>query len=236
MPCFVLNIKEDKDTTVQQYREYMLKREDKPLKDGAAMVLANALLELNQYQTTGEPPLLEVAVMPRNSPETGIRVFNNIRQRKMPISRHAFTGEESVVDCLESYDVDLFLTTNTKDARKVIDGKTCAVAVIKEPPSDLAKIPKKQVRIAFDGDAVLFDKSSEIVYKAEGLRGFHENEDSKQDVPMGDGFLRNFATRVIKTLRRWGLCRCGIFLGGLEKAKALRAFKPHISLMIKIRI
>jgi 5'-nucleotidase len=258
---FRANYEEDKDTAIQKYRDYMLEREDDPLEDGTGMPLVKALLELNKYQPKGEPPLIEVVVMSRNSPETGIRVFQNIRERKMPISRHAFTGGESVVDYLEPYDVDLFLTTNIKDAQKVIDGKKCAAAIVKAPPVDVGKIPQGQVRIAFDGDAVLFDDASEIVYKAEGLGGFHKNEDKKQDEPMKEGpyatllkklsrlqdrlpFSVEFSPvriaivtarnapaemRVIKTLRHWGVYVDEVFfLGGLEKTKVLRAFKPHI--------
>ena len=125
--------------------------------------------------------------MSRNSPETGVRVFNNIRKRGLSISRHAFTGGESVVDYLDAFDVDLFLTTNVSDAQKVIDGKACAAAILKEPPQDRPPLPEDQVRIAFDGDAVLFDDSSELVYKLEGLKAFHSREDASEDEPMLDG-------------------------------------------------
>jgi len=125
--------------------------------------------------------------MSRNSPETGVRVFNNIRKRGLSISRHAFTGGESVVDYLDAFDVDLFLTTNVSDAQKVIDGKACAAAILKEPPKDRPPLPEDQVRIAFDGDAVLFDDSSELVYKLEGLKAFHSREDASEDEPMLDG-------------------------------------------------
>lgn len=252
---------EDKDTAIQQYREYMLKRENDMLEDGTGMPLVKALLDLNRYQPEGEPPLIEVVVMSRNSPETGVRVFQNIRERRMAISRHAFTGGESVVDYLDAYDVDLFLTTNIEDAQKVIDGKVCAAAIVKTPPVSISDIPSGQVRIAFDGDAVLFDDSSEIVYKAEGLGGFHQNEDQNQDIPIPEGpyatllkklsrlqdrlpFSVEFSPvriaivtarnapaemRVIKTLRHWGVYVDEVFfLGGLEKSKVLRAFKPHI--------
>jgi 5'-nucleotidase len=252
---------ENKDTAIQHYREYMLDRENDPLTDGTGMPLVKALLDLNRYQPVGEPPLIEVVVMSRNSPETGVRVFNNIRDRKMSISRHAFTGGESVVDYLDAYDVDLFLTTNISDAQKVIDGKTCAAAIVKNPPIDFGDIPEGQVRIAFDGDAVLFDDSSEIVYKAEGLGSFHANEDKNQDIPIPEGpyatllkklsrlqdrlpFSVEFSPvriaivtarnspaemRVIKTLRHWGVYVDEVFfLGGLEKSKVLRAFRPHI--------
>ncbi len=117
---------------------------------------------------------------------------------ELPISRHAFTGGESVVDYLEAYEVDLFLTTNVKDAQRVIDENGCATAIVKPPPTTKGKIPKGQVRIAFDGDAVLFDESSEIVYKTEGLTEFHRQEDAAQDISMKDGpyalLLRKLAT------------------------------------------
>lgn len=252
---------EDKETAVQEYRTYMLEHEDEPLVDGTGMPLVKALLQLNRYRKESSAPLVEVVVMSRNSPETGVCVFNNIRSRSLDISRHAFTGGESVVPYLDAYDVDLFLTTNIRDAQRVIDGGQCAAAVVKAPPSDMAPIPEGQVRIAFDGDAVLFDESSEIVYKATGLSGFHKNEDELQDIPMPNGpyailleklsklqrrlpfgvefspvhmaivTARNAPAemRVIKTLRHWGVYVNEIFfLGGLEKAKILKAFRPHI--------
>lgn len=251
----------DKETAVSEYRAYMLAHEDEPLGDGTGMPLVKALLQLNKYQKKGDAPLVEVVVMSRNSPETGVRVFNNIRSHKLSISRHAFTGGESVVQYLDAFDVDLFLTTNIKDAQRVIDDGNCATAIVKAPPSDLASIHEGQVRIAFDGDAVLFDDSSEIVYKAEGLLGFHSNEDAKQNVPMPNGpyavFLEKLSRlqkrlpfgvefspvhiaivtarnapaemRVIKTLRYWGVYVNEIFfLGGVEKTKVLKAFRPHI--------
>lgn len=252
---------EDRDTAISEYRQYMLDREDDPLSDGTGMPLVKALFGLNKHRKEGEPPLVEVVVMSRNSPETGVRVFNNIRTRELPISRHAFTGGESVVDYLEAYDVDLFLTTDVKDAQRVIDGDGCAVAVVKEPPNEGIKLSEDQVRIAFDGDAVLFDESSEIVYKTQGMAAFHAEENIRQNDPMGDGpyatLLRKLSRlqerlpfsvelspvriaivtarnapaemRVIKTLRKWGIYVNELFLlGGLDKTKILKAFKPHI--------
>ncbi len=178
----------DRDTAIKEYRDFMLERENEPLDDGTGMPLVQALLNLNSYKKENDKsPLVEVVVMSRNSPETGIQVFNNIRSRKLPITRHAFTGGESVTDYIEAFDVDLFLTTNLKDAQKVRDDNVCAVALVKEPPTDIEKIPEGQVRIAFDGDAVIFDERSEIVYKAEGIESFYENENSKKDVPMDEG-------------------------------------------------
>lgn len=252
---------EDKETAVVEYRKYMLEREEDPLEDGTGMPLVNALLKLNQYQTKGESPLIEVVVMSRNSPETGVRVLKNIRDKGINITRHVFTGGESVTGYLEAFNADLFLTTNVKDAQKVIDAKTCAAAIVKAPPNNHSEMPDDQVRIAFDGDAVLFDDSSEIVFKTKGLDHFQENEDKHQDTPMAEGpyaaLLKKLATlqerlpfsvemspiriaivtarsapaemRIIKTLRHWGVYVDEVFfLGGLEKAGVLKAFRPHI--------
>jgi len=259
--AFRQKYKENRDTAVSEYRKYMLEREDDPLNPGTGMPLVKALLKLNEPYPDTESPLVEVVVMSRNSPETGIRVLKNIRRLGLPITRHAFTGGESVVDYLEAYDVDLFLTTNISDAQRVIDGGECAAAIVKPPPTESSKIPEGQVRIAFDGDAVLFDESSEIVFKTEGLKKFQSVEDAQQDIPMQDGpyaiLLRKLARlqdrlpfsvefspvriaivtarnapaemRVIKTLRHWGVYVDEVFfLGGMEKTKILKAFRPHI--------
>ena len=179
--------KEDKDTAIEEYRRYMLERENDSLDDGTGMSLVKALLDLNKYQPEGEAPLIDVIVMSRNSPETGIRVFNNIRNKNLNITRHAFTGGESVVDYLEAFDVDLFLTTNVNDAQKVIDARICAAAIVKKPPTGQKESDDEQVRIIFDGDAVLFDESSEIVFKTKGLDQFQESENEKRNTPMAEG-------------------------------------------------
>lgn len=258
---FQARFAQDPQTAIAEYRAYTLERENDALDDGTGMLLVKALLDLNQFSQAGGAPLVEVVVMSRNSPETGVRVFNNIRRKGLPISRHAFTGGESVIEYLEAFDVDLFLTTNVQDAQRVIDGGKCAAAIVKPPPVGAGPMPEGQVRIAFDGDAVLFDDSSEIVFKTEGLAVFHANEDRQQDVPIPEGpyaiLLEKLSRlqqrlpfsvesspvriaivtarsapaelRVIKTLRHWGVYVNEIFfLGGVEKAKVLKAFRAHI--------
>lgn len=187
---------QDREAAIDEYRKYMAEREAEPLLPGTGFYLVRALLSLNQFQPKDESPLVEVVVMSRNSPETGVRVFHNIRENKLSISRSAFTGGESVVDYLDAYDVDLFLTTNSKDAQRVIDSETCAVALVKEPPENVERIPDGQVRLAFDGDAVLFSDESEIVYKAQGLEGFHKVEDQEQDNPLNDGPYATFIRKL----------------------------------------
>jgi 5'-nucleotidase len=251
----------DPDTAIEVYRHYMSERENDMLEMGTGFPLVKALLELNRYQKGGETPLVEVVIMSRNSPETGLRVLNTVRKLDLPISRSAFTAGETVVDYLDAFDVDLFLTTDIPDAQLVIDSRTCAAAVVKAPPKEMEEIPEGQVRIAFDGDAVIFDDSSELVYKQQGLEAFHAAEDAAQDTPLGEGpyatLLKKLSRlqdrlptrveyspiriaivtarsspaemRVIKTLREWGVyVDEAFFLGGVEKSRVLKAFKPHI--------
>lgn len=174
-------------TAVADYRDWMRARETRELADGTGMPLVRALLALNRFGPADAAPLVEVVVMSRNSAETGVQVFNNIRRLGLPVSRHAFTGGASVVPYLEAFDVDLFLTTSAEDAQRVVDEGRCAVAVLRAPPAESAAPPDDQVRIAFDGDAVLFDDSSELVYKTRGLDEFHRHENDKRDEPLPEG-------------------------------------------------
>jgi 5'-nucleotidase len=199
--------------------------------------------------------------MSRNSPETGYRVLSEIRRRGLNITRSAFTAGESNVDYLESFYVDLFLTTSETDAQRVIDSNVCAAAIVKAPPTSGDSLANDQVRFAFDADAVIFSETSEFVNKTQGLSAFHENEDQEQDIPLQEGphaklllklsklkerlpgrkefsplklaiiTARNSPAemRVVKTLRKWDVyVDMAFFLGGLQKSRFLKAFKPHI--------
>jgi len=190
------------DNAIEIYREYMLKNEDIPLNEGIGFAFIKALLDLNRFQKENEAPFVEVVVMSRNSPDTGVRVLNTIRELSLNISRSAFTAGESSADYLEAFDVDLFLTTNEDDAQKVIDNRVCASAVLSIPPEYKCDIPEGQVRIAFDGDAVLFDESSELVYKEEGIKAFHENEHKSQNIPMNEGPFASFLKKLAKLQER----------------------------------
>ncbi|MDP2850237.1 MAG: 5'-nucleotidase [Sulfuricurvum sp.] len=258
---FKIQYENDPDSAIEVYRQYMSERENIPLKVGTGFPLVKALLELNRYRKSGDTPLVEVVIMSRNSPETGLRVLHTVREMNLPISRSAFTAGETVVDYLDAFDVDLFLTTDSADAQQVIDSRTCAAAVVKAPPKHMGSIPEGQVRIAFDGDAVLFDESSELLYKQHGIEAFHAAEDAAQNTPLGEGpyatLLKKLSRlqdrlpirveyspiriaivtarnspaemRVIKTLREWGVyVDEAFFLGGVEKSRVLKAFKPHI--------
>ena len=195
--------KKNPDNAIQNYRDYMLKNEDVTLKEGIGFPLIKALLGLNRYQNEKDTnPLVEVVIMSKNSPDTGLRVLNTIREFELNITRSAFTAGESSADYLEAFDVDLFLTTDENDAQKVIDNAVCASAVLSTPPEYKCDIPEGQVRIAFDGDAVLFDESSELVYKEKGIEAFHENENRSQNIPMNEGPFANFLKKLARLQER----------------------------------
>ena len=194
--------KKHPETAIDIYRKHMLKSENIPLEEGIGFPLVKSLLNLNRYQKKDEAPLVEVVVMSRNSPDTGVRVLNTIRELKLNITRSAFTAGESSADYLEAFDVDLFLTTNEEDAQKVIDNGVCASAVLNTPPEYKCDIPDEQVRIAFDGDAVLFDESSELVYKEDGMQAFHDNEERSQNIPMSEGPFAAFLKKLAKLQER----------------------------------
>ena len=199
--------KEDPDKAIDEFRKYMSEHEDEPLEFGTGFPLVKALLGLNKYQHENDKsPLVEVVVMSRNSPDTGLRVLNSIRHHSLNITRSAFTAGESAADYVEAFDVDLFLTTDVKDAQQVIDSGHCAAAILKEPPKDVNnekhQISEEQVRIAFDGDAVLFSDESELVYKQQGMEAFHAQEDALQNTPMAEGPYASLLIKLSKLQER----------------------------------
>lgn len=101
-----------------------------------------------------------------------------------------------MADYIDDFDVDLFLTTNRDDAQAVTDAKLCACAVLDATPVDILELDTEQLRIAFDGDAVLFDDSGELVFKQEGLQAFHHREQSMADLPIDKGPYADFLIKL----------------------------------------
>jgi len=179
---------------VNEYRAYQKLNEDVVLNPGTAFHIVKALLNLN---TLADERLVEVIVLSRNSPETGIRVLNTIGHLGLDITRSAFTGGESLSNYMDAFSIDLFLSKDEHDVQAVIDLNTAAAALIYPPPSTY--IPAEDtVRIAFDADAVIFSEESEVIYKTSGLNTFHDNERNKADVPLKEGPY----AKLLKTLSK----------------------------------
>jgi len=242
------------DNGLEAYTQYQKEHEDQPLEKGTAFHLVEALLQLN---TLGAGKLVDVIVMSRNSPDTGLRAFYSISHYGLEITRAAFAGGASLSPYLNAFDVDLFLSKSGEDVQQAIDSGVAA-AMIYSPPEGYVS-NTKQIRIAFDADAVVFSDASEYIYKTEGIDAFykHEKENAAKPLPEGPfakllktlSFLqskfkkeessirlaivtaRNSPAheRVILTLRAWGVeIDEAFFLGGFPKEKILQAFNPHI--------
>lgn len=181
-------------SAIKEFRDYMAAREDDALSIGAGYPLIKALLNLNnhcgqytQADSEVESPLVEVVIVSKSSPDTGIQVLNAIREHGLNISRSAFISGSPVAPYIADFNVDLFLTTNRDDAQQVADANICACAILDATPVNTYQLDTEQLRIAFDGDAVLFDDSGELLYKQKGLRAFHEREAKMRDMPIEKG-------------------------------------------------
>lgn len=173
------------------YRKYQQEHEDEPLLPGTAFYLVQSLLQLN---ANAKKRIVEVVVMSRNSPETGVRIMNSIQQHKLDVTRMAFSGGEPLAPHIDAYDIDLFLSKDSKDVQSVINSKTCAAAYIYAPPKEFKPLDNR-VKIAFDADAVLFSDESEHRYKTQGIEAFHKYEQEHENDALGEG---PFAKLLIK--------------------------------------
>lgn len=183
---------------VVEYRKHQKKRENEILNQGTGFHIVQALLNLNKLS---KERLVEVIVMSRNSPETGIRILNSVKHYNLDITRSAFTGGESLFDYIEAFDVDLFLSKDEGDVQKIIDSEIAAAALIYEPPTGYTP-ETSTVRIAFDADAVLFSDESEQIFKAGGLEAFHENESKNSKVLLKEGPYAKFLKTLSKIQRK----------------------------------
>ena len=182
------------DKGIEGYRKYQEKNEDKPLKPGTAYYLVKSLLELNNQ---ADRRIVEVVVMSRNSPETGVRMLNSIKDQGLDISRLALSGGEPLAPYIDAYDVDLFLSKDDSDVQAVIDSKACAAASIYAPPQSF-EAKDSRVKIAFDADAVLFSDESEHRYKTEGLEAFHKYESDNENEPLKEGPFAKLLMKLSK--------------------------------------
>ncbi|WP_336151440.1 5'-nucleotidase, partial [Acinetobacter ursingii] len=176
------------------YRKYQEANENEPLSPGTAFYLVQSLLYLNSYSNNR---IVEVIVMSRNSPETGVRIMNSVKQHNLDITRMAFSGGEPLSPYIDAYNIDLFLSKDQRDVQAVIDSKSCAAAYIYAPPLEF-KPRDNRVKIAFDADAVLFSDESEHRYKTEGIDAFHQYEQEHEDEALGEGPFAKLLMKLSK--------------------------------------
>ena len=174
---------------VEAYCRYQIEHEEAPLEPGVAFSLVKKLLALNERDPAN--PRVEVILLSRNSADTGLRIFNSIKHHSLDIGRAAFTRGESTSPYISAFGTHLFLSADAEDVRKALaDG--FAAATILSSSTPLGQNESKQLRIAFDGDAVLFSDESERIYKESGLDAFQNNEANAAKEPLPGGPFKNF--------------------------------------------
>lgn len=168
-----------------EYAKYQRANENKVLQPGTGFPIVKAMLRLNEV-LSGERRV-EVLVLSRNSPNTGMRVLNSIRHYGLDITRSCFTGGESAVKYAAAYCVDLFLSADELDVQAAARNNIAAGLVYRPPNRQDVNNDLQELRIAFDGDAVLFDSESERIYQEQGLEAFQLHERQKAREPLKDG-------------------------------------------------
>jgi 5'-nucleotidase len=165
---------------VEAYCAHQRENEHVVLEPGAAFTLVKKLLALNKG--------VEVVLLSRNSADTGLRIFNSIEHYQLDIKRAAFCSGASAHRYVEAFGAQLFLSTDPSDVRESLAHGHAAATIL---PSNRDN-DSGQLRIAFDGDAVLFSDDSERIYKQLGLDAFSRNEKDAARDPMPGGPFKNF--------------------------------------------
>jgi len=235
---------------LEAYAQYQMEREDEFLQPGEAFPLVKKLLALNEnnriensslensgLENTGQSGEVghqgvEVLLMSRNSADSGLRIFNSIEHHGLDIQRAVFTNGESPYRYMQAIGTDLFLSGHAEDVRQTLGAGFASAMIL---PGAKNRPGGKQLRIAFDGDAVLFSDEAERIYQAEGLEEFSRSEKQQAATPLLGGpfkpllqALQNIQSaypiennpirtalvtarsapahkRVILTLRDWGI-------------------------------
>ncbi len=233
------------------YMQLQLQRVDVPAKPGVAFSLVKKLLAFNRP----DAPRIEVVILSRNDPVSGMRVFRSAAHYGLPIVRGSFTRGRPPWQYLKPLHANLFLSAHLPDVRAALDAGVPAAQVYPQAAHASDRHPN-EVRIAFDGDAVLFSDEAEQVFQAQGLNAFQEHERANARLPLSAGpfkpllealhSLQSEGTeamrirtalvtarsapaheRAIRTLMDWNVqVDEAMFLGGLDKGEFLREFEP----------
>lgn len=180
---------------VEAYCRYQVEHEKELLKPGNGFRLVEALLNINELP--GQEGRVEVIIMSHNSPDTSLRVFNAIAHYGLNISRAVLASGASLTPYLEAFHTDLYLSADERDVQAAVDCGIAAGIIC----CDEIKVPGKQeeisqIRIAFDGDAVLFSDESERIFKEKGLEAFEENERLQAENPLKKGPFAKFLKTI----------------------------------------
>jgi len=233
------------------YMKLQLERLEAPAKQGVAFSLVRKLLAFNDASTQR----VEVVILSRNDPVSGMRVFRSAQHYGLPIQRGSFTRGQPPWRYLKPLNANLFLSTHLSDVRAALETGVPAAQVYPHS-AHASEAHPHEVRIAFDGDAVLFSDEAERVFQAQGLLAFQAHEHAKAAQPLSDGPFKPLLAalhrlqqegtpdmrirtalvtarsapaheRAIRTLMQWNIeVDEAMFLGGLPKGEFLKEFEP----------
>jgi len=164
------------------YIALQLARLDVPAREGVAFALVKKLLAFN----TPQAQRVEVVILSKNDPVSGLRVFRSAERAGLRLERGVFTRGANPYRYLDALKANLFLSANENDVMSALESKVPAARVYPES-AQAASRHSGEVRIAFDGDAVLFSDEAERVYQKDGLDAFtrHEAAHALQPLPPG---------------------------------------------------
>ncbi len=178
---------------VDAYCKYQIEHEDDVLAPGVAFPLVKKLLALNELYAGAAS--VEVILLSRNSADTGLRIFNSIVHHELNIVRAAFCGGVSPYRYVSALGAHLFLSADQEDVGKALEAGIAAATILPSGASAHYE-PGDQLRIAFDGDAVIFSDEAERIYKSEGLEAFSASEKAAARKPLSGGPFKGFLSAL----------------------------------------
>ena len=180
-----------RDQGEEKYREYQREHLDDVLAPGVAFPFIRRLLDLNALSETER--LVEVVILSRNDPETGMRVMRSVQSHGLDITRAIFMQGRAPYRFMRPLRMSLFLSANEADVREAIDMGFAAGHVVGHAAEDDGGA---DLRIAFDFDGVLADDSAERVFQSEGLEEYQDSESALADVPLSRGPMADFLEKI----------------------------------------
>jgi 5'-nucleotidase len=190
---------------IDAYLSYQIENENKILEPGMAYTLVKKLLALHDPKTN--EPAAEVILLSRNSADTGLRVFNSIQHHQLRITRAVFTNGEAPYQYIRAFGGHLFLSAHSQDVIDALEAGCAAATILK---SEVTQQDDTQLRIAFDGDAVIFSDEAERVYQESGLTAFRESELASAQIPLLGGPFKSFLAELHQLQKRFPTAACPI--------------------------
>lgn len=177
---------------VEAYSAFQRDHEDDALAPGMAFQVVRKLLALNEG-APADAPRVEVILLSRNSADTGLRIFNSIQHHGLGIVRATFTSGEPTWPYVAPFGTDLFLSANPESVRRSLEHGIAAATIL---PAKALQQRSDQLRIAFDGDAVIFGDESERVSREQGVEAFGRHERDRAKEPLSGGPFRGFLSAL----------------------------------------